>query len=167
MAAPAGQLPDFYMLGLFGTGALLLRGAGCTVNDLWDKDLDAKVLRTQSRPLASGALKTWQGLGKPTHIFHWLSSDLWSADTQGSFMTQGMQDHTFNGWLENIHLWCQNLCPCAGFLGAQLLLGLGILVQLNEYSVLLGASSLGLVFTYPLMKRITFWVSYLWPSQGK
>ena len=52
------------MLGLFGTGALLLRGAGCTVNDLWDRDLDAKVERTRGRPLASGALTPRQGLGK-------------------------------------------------------------------------------------------------------
>ena len=45
-----------------------------------------------------------------------------------------------------------------GFLGLQLGAGLGILVQLNEYSIVLGAASLGLVFSYPLMKRITFWV---------
>ena len=47
----------------------------------------------------------------------------------------------------------------AGFLGVQLLLGLGILLQLNPYSIALGASSLGLVFTYPLLKRFTYWVS--------
>ena len=47
----------------------------------------------------------------------------------------------------------------AAFLGAQLLLGLGILLQLNAYSIILGASSLGLVFTYPLLKRFTYWVS--------
>ena len=46
----------------------------------------------------------------------------------------------------------------AGFLGLQLLLGLGILLQLNAYSIALGASSLGLVFTYPLLKRFTYWV---------
>ncbi len=46
----------------------------------------------------------------------------------------------------------------AGCLGAQLLLGLGVLVQLNPYSIVLGASSLGLVFTYPLFKRFTYWV---------
>ena len=63
MAAPAGCPPDWKMLGLFGTGALLLRGAGCTVNDLWDRDLDVKVERTRSRPLASGALSPRQGLG--------------------------------------------------------------------------------------------------------
>ncbi|KAH1199539.1 4-hydroxybenzoate polyprenyltransferase, mitochondrial [Glycine max] len=47
----------------------------------------------------------------------------------------------------------QGLC----FLGFQLLLGLGILLQLNNYSRVLGASSLLLVFSYPLMKRFTFW----------
>jgi len=52
----------------------------------------------------------------------------------------------------------------AALLGGQLTLGLGILLQLNNYSIALGASSLALVFTYPLMKRITFWVSSLPPS---
>ena len=47
----------------------------------------------------------------------------------------------------------------AGFLGLQLLLGLGILLQLNAYSIALGVASLGLVFTYPLLKRFTYWVS--------
>jgi hypothetical protein len=63
LATPAGVLPDAKLMGLFGIGALLLRGAGCTVNDLWDADLDRRVTRTASRPLASGALSTWQGLG--------------------------------------------------------------------------------------------------------
>lgn len=44
-----------------------------------------------------------------------------------------------------------------GALGLQLLLGLGILLQLNDYSRLLGASSLLLVGSYPLMKRVTYW----------
>ena len=48
----------------------------------------------------------------------------------------------------------------AGLLGVQLLLGLGILVQLNTPSILLGASSLLLVGTYPYMKRITYWVRH-------
>ena len=46
----------------------------------------------------------------------------------------------------------------AGLLGAQLLLGLGVLLQLNMPSILLGASSLFFVGTYPYMKRITYWV---------
>lgn len=43
------------------------------------------------------------------------------------------------------------------FLGGQLSVGLLILLQLNWYSVILGASSLGLVVLYPLMKRVTYW----------
>lgn len=38
----------------------LLRGAGCTINDMWDKDLDSKVARTAYRPLASGKLNLQQ-----------------------------------------------------------------------------------------------------------
>ncbi|CAN4088271.1 unnamed protein product [Withania somnifera] len=106
LAAPPGSLPDVKMMTLFGCGALLLRGAGCTINDLLDRDIDTKVERTRSRPIASGVLTPFQGLT---------------------------------------------------FLGFQLLLGLGILLQLNNYSRILGASSLLLVFSYPLMKRFTFW----------
>lgn len=106
LAASPGSLPDLKMLALFGCGALLLRGAGCTINDLLDRDIDTKVERTKSRPVASGDLSPFQGL-------------------------------------------------C--FLGFQLLLGLGILLQLNNFSCILGASSLLLVFSYPLMKRLTFW----------
>ena len=50
-----------------------------------------------------------------------------------------------------------NVLP--GLLSAQLLLGLGVLLQLNDFSKVVGAASLALVATYPLMKRITFWVS--------
>ncbi|XP_052203785.1 4-hydroxybenzoate polyprenyltransferase, mitochondrial [Diospyros lotus] len=106
LAATPGNLPDVKMLTLFGCGALLLRGAGCTINDLLDRDIDTKVERTKLRPVASGALTPFEAL-------------------------------------------------C--FLGFQLLLGLSILLQLNNYSRILGASSLLLVFSYPLMKRVTFW----------
>ncbi|KAF3790814.1 4-hydroxybenzoate octaprenyltransferase [Nymphaea thermarum] len=80
----AASLPDFRLLSLFGCGAILLRGAGCTINDLLDRDIDTLVERTKSRPIASGILTPFQGL-------------------------------------------------C--FLGTQLLLGLGILLQLNNYSL--------------------------------
>lgn len=106
LAAPAGSPPDAALLALFSVGALLLRGAGCTVNDLWDRDIDRLVARTRHRPLASGAVSP-----------------------AGALV----------------------------FLGAQLGVGLGVLLQLNTFSQLLGASSLGLVATYPLMKRITNW----------
>ena len=47
---------------LFGAGAVLMRGAGCVVNDLWDRDLDRRVARTAGRPLASGAVTARQAL---------------------------------------------------------------------------------------------------------
>jgi 4-hydroxybenzoate polyprenyltransferase len=47
---------------LFGVGAVVMRGAGCVVNDLWDRDLDRQVERTQGRPLASGAVSSRQAL---------------------------------------------------------------------------------------------------------
>ncbi|KAI0601751.1 4-hydroxybenzoate polyprenyl transferase family protein [Biscogniauxia sp. FL1348] len=41
---------------LFFGGALVMRGAGCSINDLWDRDLDPRVARTRHRPLARGAI---------------------------------------------------------------------------------------------------------------
>lgn len=43
MAAPAGALPDFQMLALFGIGSFIMRGAACTINDMWDQDIDKMV----------------------------------------------------------------------------------------------------------------------------
>uniref|UniRef100_A0A087XQ51 4-hydroxybenzoate polyprenyltransferase, mitochondrial n=1 Tax=Poecilia formosa TaxID=48698 RepID=A0A087XQ51_POEFO len=106
LAAEPGCLPDVGMLALFGTGALLMRGAGCTINDMWDKDFDKQVARTACRPIASGEISRMQALV---------------------------------------------------FLGGQLSLALCVLLCLNYYSIALGASSLSLVITYPLMKRITYW----------
>ncbi|KAI4876555.1 hypothetical protein NFI96_016595, partial [Prochilodus magdalenae] len=106
LAADPGCLPDLGMLTLFGTGALLMRGAGCTINDMWDKDFDKKVSRTALRPIAAGQISRFQALV---------------------------------------------------FLGGQLSLALGVLLCLNYYSIALGAASLSLVVTYPLMKRITYW----------
>jgi 4-hydroxybenzoate polyprenyltransferase len=45
---------------LFAIGSLVMRSAGCVVNDMWDRDLDRQVARTQDRPLASGALRMRQ-----------------------------------------------------------------------------------------------------------
>ncbi|MEE6460047.1 hypothetical protein FKM82_000840 [Ascaphus truei] len=106
LAAEPGCLPDMYMLALFGTGAVLMRGAGCTINDMWDRDFDRKVERTASRPIAAGDISRFQSLV---------------------------------------------------FLGGQLSLALCVLLCLNYYSIALGAASLSLVVTYPLMKRITYW----------
>jgi 4-hydroxybenzoate polyprenyltransferase len=47
---------------LFAIGSLVMRAAGCVVNDLWDRDIDRKVARTAARPLASGALRPIQAL---------------------------------------------------------------------------------------------------------
>ncbi|XP_041348481.1 4-hydroxybenzoate polyprenyltransferase, mitochondrial-like isoform X2 [Gigantopelta aegis] len=106
IAADPGHLPDLYMLMLFAAGAFFMRGSGCIINDMWDKDFDKKVERTKLRPLASGEITHFQALV---------------------------------------------------FLGSQLGLALAILLQLNTYSILLGASSMGLVIAYPLAKRFTNW----------
>lgn len=54
------EIRDWVNIGLLGLGALLMRGAGCIVNDLWDQDLDSKVERTRVRPLPAGNIKRWQ-----------------------------------------------------------------------------------------------------------
>ncbi|HWK01209.1 MAG TPA: UbiA family prenyltransferase, partial [Xanthobacteraceae bacterium] len=46
--------PDFKLLILFAIGAIVMRGAGCTWNDILDRKLDAAVERTRSRPIPSG-----------------------------------------------------------------------------------------------------------------
>lgn len=55
-----GQLPDPWHVALFFIGAFAMRGAGCTWNDLVDRDLDAKVERTRSRPIPSGQVTVAQ-----------------------------------------------------------------------------------------------------------
>lgn len=61
LAAP-DWATGLWLLLLFGVGAVVMRGAGCVVNDLWDRDLDAKVTRTAGRPIASGAIRPRQAL---------------------------------------------------------------------------------------------------------
>ena len=51
-----------FLMAIFWAGAILMRGAGCVINDLWDRDLDRKVARTAARPLASGVIKTEDAL---------------------------------------------------------------------------------------------------------
>jgi 4-hydroxybenzoate polyprenyltransferase len=97
---------DGWLFALFGLGALVMRGAGCTYNDICDKDFDAQVARTADRPLPAGEVSVPQA------------------------------------WI---------------FLAAELTVGLAILLALPAYAVWVGAASLVLVFTYPLMKRVTFW----------
>lgn len=63
LATPMAPIPS--VLGtsaLFFTGALIMRGAGCTVNDLWDRNLDPNVARTRLRPIARGAITPFQGV---------------------------------------------------------------------------------------------------------
>lgn len=104
LAAPGGHLPDPKLLLTFALGALVMRGAGCTINDMWDRKIDSLVQRTRDRPLASGQISMFDALT---------------------------------------------------FLCGQLGVGLLILLELNWYSVLLGASSMSMVILYPLMKRLT------------
>jgi 4-hydroxybenzoate polyprenyltransferase len=47
---------------LFGIGSVVMRSAGCVVNDMWDRNIDRLVARTAGRPLASGALSMRQAL---------------------------------------------------------------------------------------------------------
>ena len=61
MVAPDWR-QGLWLTALFGLGAVLMRGAGCVVNDLWDRDLDRQVERTAGRPLASGALRARHAL---------------------------------------------------------------------------------------------------------
>lgn len=61
IAAP-GWAEGLRLTVLFGIGAVAMRGAGCVVNDLWDRDLDRRVERTRGRPLASGAVRPRQAL---------------------------------------------------------------------------------------------------------
>lgn len=53
---------DYYLVFLFAIGAIIMRAAGCTINDLWDRELDKKVERTQGRPLAAGTITVTQAL---------------------------------------------------------------------------------------------------------
>ncbi len=102
----AGSWSDLRLLALFAAGALVMRGAGCTYNDIMDRDIDARVARTRGRPIPSGAVSV-----------------------RGASI----------------------------FLALQCAVGLIVLLQLNFYSIVLGASSLALVAIYPFMKRVTWW----------
>ena len=58
----AGVGRTIWLAVLFAVGSVVMRAAGCVVNDLWDRDIDRMVARTAGRPLASGALRAWQAL---------------------------------------------------------------------------------------------------------
>jgi 4-hydroxybenzoate polyprenyltransferase len=55
--------PPLSLTAIFIAGAFVMRSAGVTINDLWDRDLDRRVRRTQDRPLASGRVRPRTALG--------------------------------------------------------------------------------------------------------
>jgi 4-hydroxybenzoate polyprenyltransferase len=95
----------FYLL-LFFLGAVLMRSAGCIVNDILDKEFDKKVFRTKDRPIASGKIS-----------------------------------------VKIAFLYAAILC----------LLALFVLLNFNQFTIYLALGSMPLAFTYPLMKRFTYW----------
>tara|TARA_A100001037_G_C15113671_1_gene620321 strand:- start:1138 stop:2007 length:870 start_codon:yes stop_codon:yes gene_type:complete len=96
----------FFYLILFFLGSILMRSAGCIVNDIFDKEFDAKVFRTKDRPIASGKISI------KLAIFYSLI-----------------------------------LCFFAFI----------VLLNFNLFTVILALGSMPLAFTYPLMKRFTYW----------
>ena len=96
----------FFYIVLFFLGSVLMRSAGCIVNDIFDKDFDKKVLRTKNRPIASGRI-------------------------------------TVNVAI----IYSCILC----------LLALLVLLNFNYFTIILALGSMPLAFTYPLMKRFTYW----------
>ena len=95
-----------YYLILFFLGSILMRSAGCIVNDIVDKEFDKQVERTKLRPLASGIISVKRAL-----------------------------------------IYIIVLC----------LLAFLILIQFNTLTILLGLGSMFFAFSYPYMKRITYW----------
>ena len=96
----------FFYLILFFLGSMLMRSAGCIVNDILDKEFDAKVFRTKNRPIASGKVSIKLGI-----------------------------------------LYSILLC----------FLALLVLLNFNLFTIILALGSMPLAFTYPLMKRFTYW----------
>ncbi len=96
----------FFYLILFFLGSVLMRSAGCIVNDILDKEFDAKVTRTKNRPVASGKISIKLAL-----------------------------------------VYAIILC----------FLALLVLLNFNFLTILLAIGSMPLAFTYPLMKRFTYW----------
>ena len=96
----------FFYLILFFLGSVLMRSAGCIVNDILDRKFDKKVLRTKDRPIASGKISVTLGL-----------------------------------------IYAAILC----------LLAFLVLVNFNNFTIIIALASMPLAFTYPLMKRYTYW----------
>jgi len=96
----------FFYLMLFFLGSVLMRSAGCIVNDILDKEFDKKVSRTKNRPIASEKISIKLGL-----------------------------------------FYTAFLC----------FLALLVLLNFNTFTILLALGSMPLAFSYPLMKRYTYW----------
>lgn len=58
----SGHWPEPRLVLLFALGALVMRGAGCVINDLWDREIDGRVARTAGRPIPSGQVTPGQAL---------------------------------------------------------------------------------------------------------
>lgn len=58
----AEGVPDIKLLLIFTLGVVLMRSAGCAINDFADRKIDGEVWRTENRPLATGILKPWQAV---------------------------------------------------------------------------------------------------------
>src|SRR5450755_3980805 len=58
----AGGHPQRRLLAIFGAGTLLMRSAGCIINDFWDRNIDPHVKRTRARPLAARVLGPYEAL---------------------------------------------------------------------------------------------------------
>ena len=59
--ASAGQ-PDWPLVAIFSVGTVLMRSAGCAINDFADRDFDRHVKRTAERPLTAGKIRSWEAL---------------------------------------------------------------------------------------------------------
>jgi 4-hydroxybenzoate polyprenyltransferase len=62
IALAADRWPSLRLLVLFAIGAVVMRGAGCTFNDIVDRDFDGRVARTAARPIPSGAVSVWRAV---------------------------------------------------------------------------------------------------------
>lgn len=60
VAERASYIHTLWLLALFAIGSIVMRSAGCVVNDMWDRDIDRQVSRTANRPLASGRIRMRQ-----------------------------------------------------------------------------------------------------------